>query len=231
MAWSYVSAGTASSADRGSAGTLNLTPGAPSGSGGILLLKVSSRSAPTSFTTPSNWTVIANTASHRNAVYARVSDGGADDTPTMAVVLAASGCATATITRWAGGNTTLGSLLNGTVANLYGAAPGGINVPAKTPGVDNCLVLRGGQCQDDGNGPFYAAPSGDTFLCEDTHTSGYGEDIWACWVYRIQTTAAAVSSGQIDNNKTSTDSYAIGIALTAGADVTTLVPNPAGLSV
>jgi hypothetical protein len=213
MAWAFVSAGAW---DRGEGSSLSLAPGAPSGSGGVLLLLASQRIGGT-ITGPSGWTTIANVS--RNAIFARVSDGGGDDTPTVSVT--SGGAAAAIITRWTGGNTTLGSLLNGTVATRYGAAPGGINLPAVTPSVNNCLVLRGGHCVDDA-GPYSTVPSGDTFLAENDYDNT-SNDMWSAWCYRVQTTAATVATGEIDNGSASADTYAIGVALTEGVTTTKYV--------
>lgn len=213
MAWAFVSSGTWA---QGEGSSLSLTPGAPSGSGGILLLLVSQRIGGT-ITEPSGWTTIANGS--RSAVFARASDGGGGDTPTVSV--ASGGAATAIITRWTGGNTTLGSLLNGTVQTRYSAALGGVGLPAVTPSVNNCLVLRGGHCVND-DGPYTAVPSGDTFLAENDYDNT-SNDMWSAWCYRIQTTAATVATGEIDNGTTSADSYAIGVALTEGVSTTKYV--------
>ena len=210
MAWAYVSTGAWA---QGEGSSLSLTPGAPSGSGGIQLLLVSQRIGGT-IAEPSGWTTIANT--NRNAIFA--ADGSAS-APTVGVT--SGGAATAVITRWTGGNSTLGSLLNGSVVTLFGSAPGGIAVPGVTPSVDNCLVLRGGHCTND-DGPYSSVPVGDTFLAENDYDNT-SNDMWAAWCYRIQTTAGAVAQDLLSMGGTSANTYAIGVALTEGVTTTKYV--------
>jgi hypothetical protein len=194
----------------------SLTPGAPSGSGGVLLLKVSARNQPTAFNTPTGWTEITADETKRSAVYARVSDGGANDTPTVDVTGGELACAV--ISRWAGGNETLGSLLNTSNLAGYFAAEtspnGNIVCPTLTPSVDGCLVLRGGMTVND-DATWSTPPSGDTLLT--TVAVNDFADMSAAWSYRVQTTAAAVSAGDITNGASNADGYSIAVALTAAA--------------
>jgi hypothetical protein len=193
-----------------------MTPGAPSGSGGILLLHVFARNEPSAYTTPTGWTAINDVASRRQALYARLSDGGANDTPTVAPPTGTD-VYTAVISRWTGGNTTLGSLLNNSSAGFFAAETspnGNITVPAITPSVDNCLVLRMGKTAND-DGTWTAAPSGDTLLTQVQ--VNLDVDMSAAICYRIQTTAAAVGAGDITNGAASADGHAVAFALTESA--------------
>lgn len=88
-------------------GVTSLATNAPSGSGGQLVLAVVN-STSNSITTPTNWTQEGNAADgfsgQRTAVYTRISDGSADDTPTLS--FGGSTDATARIVRLSGTHAT-----------------------------------------------------------------------------------------------------------------------------
>ena len=132
--------------------------------------------------------------------------------------------ACAQISRWTGGNTTLGSLLNVSGGQFYFAAEsspnGNIALEAITPSVNNCLVLRLGHTVND-DGTWTTPPSGDTLGSQAQ--IDLTDDMSAAWAYRIQTTAAAVSAGDITNGAASGGGYSLAVALTEGVSVTKYV--------
>lgn len=218
MTWALSAVGSWASQHQFSAH--NFAVSAPSGSGGILLLKVFDRNA-VGYSVSSGWTSI-ETSPTRVGLYARISDGGAEDSPTVYIAGASVACAQ--ISRWTGGNTTLGSLLNFSGGSYYIAAEvspnGNITVEGLTPSVNNCLVLRMGMTRND-DGTWTTPPSGDT-LGSQVQVN-LDDDMSAAWVYRIQTTASSVSTGDITNGAASAEGYSLAVALTPGSDDSPLI--------
>jgi hypothetical protein len=175
-----------------------------------------SREAAITVSASTGWTAIVN--SGRIALFARVSDGGANDSLSLTFTGSTSACAV--VSRWSGGNTNLGSLLNlsanwSTFFAAETSPNGNIWCAGITPSVNNCLVIRGGLTSND-DGTWTTAPAGDTMLSEYQYNA-VGSDMSAAVCYRIQTTASAVAAGDITNGGASNDGYTFAAALTEGA--------------
>ncbi len=227
MAWALVNAAAAVFGDY----TDSLSPGAPTGSGGILLLKVFSRNADVP-STPSGWTRLGNLGTTTWFLYGRTATGGADDTPT--ITFAGGIGHSAQLSRWSGGSLTVNIEPSRVTAGASGP-PALLPVPAITPTVNGCLVLRAAMSMnDDGGYADTAAPAGDTILMDCNANNPTTNDHWGVVVYRIQTTAAAVSSGNITTtlgDVTSSSGYAIALAPAGGLNLKGLVhPSAQGVT-
>lgn len=212
MAWGTPTLGSWSSAHSFSAPSMVVT--APShDSGDLLLLMYFWRQGTGTPNTPTGWTAIQATLSERCGLYARIADGGANDSPT--VTFTGASVITGVIAKWPGGNLTFGSMLN-TSATQYTAtqtSPNGkVDVAAITPSVDNCLVLRMAMTLND-DPAWTGYPSGDTFLSQNQ--PNLDDDMSAAISYRIQTSATAVALGTYTNGSFSAEGRALSLALTA----------------
>lgn len=222
MAWALTNVCNATNATgivvEGTDPSIGMSGHLADGSGGILLMILTCRTAPTSVGTPTGWTKIVNNV-QGITVFARVSDGEADDTPTVTVTGAAqtSHCF---MSRWTGGNTTLASLLDASATPS--ATPNGsqatvnyINAREITPSVDNCLVIRGGRVNDD-----IGVVTGFSNTSLLTRNINVTNDMMIGYEYAIQTTAATVAAGQLTTGGTTNTEYSAAFALTASEEST-----------
>lgn len=188
-----------------SAGTLDtgsgtLTPGAPSGkaTGDLLLLATATRSGTETLTTPSGWTLLADTTSTANdccALYGRIADGSGSDTPTFDWSGSSTGAAQ--IAAFYGdvftdlANIVAHSAVAGVTSNVSE-----IPIPALTVTTDNCLLVAVGKKQKtsttDGNSA--TPPSGISNELADSWPNGATQMAFV-WGYEQQTTATSFSAG------------------------------------
>lgn len=180
-------------------GSGTLTPGAPSGkaTGDLLLLATATRSGTETLTTPSGWTLLADTTSTVNdtcALYGRIADGSGSDTPTFDWSGSSTGAAQ--IAAFYGDVfTDLANIVaHSAVAGITSNASE-IPIPALTVTTDNCLLVAVGKKQKtsttDGNSA--TPPSGiDTELGESCPN---GSSTHFVWGYTQQTTATNFTAG------------------------------------
>lgn len=180
-------------------GSGTLTPGAPSGktSGDLLLLATATRASTETLTTPSGWTLLADTTSTANdccALFGRIADGSGSDTPTFDWSGSSTGAAQ--IAAFYGdvftdlANIVAHSAVAGVTSNVSE-----IPIPALTVTTDNCLLVAVGKKQKtsttDGNSA--TPPSGiNTELGESCPN---GSSTHFVWGYTQQTTATSFSAG------------------------------------
>lgn len=178
------------------AGLGTLSPGAPAGKavGDLLILATATRDNGQTLTTPTGWTVwVGGTNVTWNYIFARIADGTAADTPTIAYTTGPR--AWAQISAWTG-NIHL-DLASAVVAEtdryLPGAQPD-VDYNALTVSVDNCLKIafttKNKTTLSDGM-TFNAFP-GMTQLSQSIVN---GTDISVYWGYHQDTTAASIGAG------------------------------------
>lgn len=203
MAYSAPVAGTVAS------GANNVAPGAPAGSGGLLLLAAYERGG-AAVNTPTGWTSLTSAGSGRLVLFGRIADGSGDDTPTVSA--ASAGLLVAQLARAAGAPTSISGIAAATASPAFNSSVD-ITTPSLTaPSEDNCLVVVVGAKEDD-VGPTVSPPSGFT-LIDDSNIDGPSLDAWLTWAYQIQTTASAVSASSFDTANASTaDARAVMVAL------------------
>lgn len=226
-----------------SAGTLDpgsgtLTPGAPSGkaTGDLLLLATAARAATETLTTPSGWTLLLDTTSTVNdscALFARIADGSANDTPTLDWSGSSQGAAQ--IAAFYGdvftdlANIVAHSAVAGVTSNVAD-----IPIPALTVTTADCLLVAVGKKQKTAtsDGGSATPPTGINNEIGDSWPSG-ATQLAFVWGYTQQTTATSFSAGSWNQTPDESLPYAsLIVALkTASGTSATVTPNPAQAAV
>lgn len=186
-------------------GTGTLSPGAPAGkaTGDLLLLATAARNGTETLTTPSGWTLLADTTSTANdscALFGRIADGSASDTPTLN--WSGSSPSAAQIAAWYGDVYTdlativAHSAVAGTTSNTSE-----VPIPALTISTADCLVVAVGKKQktSTSDGGSATPPSGISTELADSWPTG-ATQLGFAWGYTQQTTATNFSAGSWDQS-------------------------------
>ena len=191
MAWAYVSKGTIAGTDS----TLDpsISPGAPSGSGGVLFLSIWALSITPN--DPANWTLVY--AQSRVRLLVRIADGTADDTPS--VTATGTTALVAQLARFSGGPTSVSSIVDAYAGN---GAPTSADIPTEaitTPAGSGRLIIYTGALSASGDHtPIDTFPNGSTEI--HSQFFDYASDFTVAWSYAIQTTAAAVGASSFNQD-------------------------------